>query len=54
VRNRDDSLAFSLPSNHGDVDLPFSRDIDPDHEGNELLTFVDDDNSAGGEGGELL
>lgn len=54
VREHDASLRFTLSSNHGHVDLFFIGNIDQEHSGRELLAVIDDDNSAGGEGDELV
>lgn len=54
VRNSDGTLAFSITSSHTHVDQHYLGDIDPNNAGNELLTVVDDDNSATAEGDEVV
>ncbi len=53
VRSADGSLRFQINSTHTHVDLATIADIDPTHAGNELLTFVDDNNNSVGEGDEF-
>lgn len=54
VHNADASTVFTIASSHSHVDRHVIADIDPTHAGRELLTIVDDDNSAGTEGDELV
>jgi len=54
MRNRDGSLLFSGSSNHAHIDRNYIGDIDPNHDGRELMIIVDDDDSATGEGDEIV
>lgn len=54
VRNSDGSLRFSKSSSHTHVDLHIIGPINPNQDGNVLLTVVNDDGSGSGEGDEII